>query len=1121
MSDSTDRDQSEGAAEAADGAGPDPAPDRRSRLKPRRKRSWGGRLALLTVEVFAGVLTLTMISLVAAALLLSGETITLPDWTRERIETALNRTAAPANLTIGEAGIAFIHKEFPRVTLQRVALADGKGQVIAELPDVQVDLDLSALLERRLSLRWVALRGADLSLRRDRSGRFDVVLGDQAAPAGTNTTLADILNRVDSIFERPVFEGLEGVSVEALRLTYTDTRAGRRWEVRDGLMAIGRTPQALSAQLFFSLQDELGLPSEVAMTVVKPIGVEAARLSVNFSDLPARDIAVQSPALAPLSVIDAPISGAVSTGLAPGGAIMPLSAALEVGQGALNPVAGAEPILFESGKSYLSYTPSEGRVALNSLELNTEALSLKAEGQTFLRDIVDGWPTSFVTQIQLSEMVVDPSGILAEPARFTAGAIETKLTLDPFVATIGQALLVDLDGAAYRADGRIEADRNGWTVALDMAVDRVTKARLMALWPPELVPRTRTWVNNNILGGDFTDLNGALRLSSDGDPRLLITHDFSGGKVRFLNTFPPVEQGVGYLSISETALNVVIDEGVVTAPQGGLVDVGGTVFHVPDINKKPADAELRLNARGTVEAALSLLDLEPLGVMRRSRLPVDLAEGRADVQADIRLVLAPDQKPQDAMFSATAQIFDVSTDKLVAGRELAADLLQVSVDREQVSISGSATLDGVPVTGVWTQRLGPEAQGRSTVEGSVELSQRAVDAFDIGLPDGTVSGTGLGDIRLEISRDAPPAFTLSSDLNRVGLRLPAIGWSKPAARTGSLTVTGVLGAQPSIDQLTLDAPGLSATGTVEVTAEGALAAARFSDVRVGGWLRAPVVLRGRGAGASPAVQISGGRLDLRNLPGFSGGGGGGGTPITLALDELVVSEGIRLAGVRGDLTTRGGLQGTITGTVVGGAPIRATLAPTQRGTAVRVTSSDAGRVLRGAGIFENSRGGDMNLVLAPRGPAGDYDGKLTITNTRVRDAPALAGLLSAVSVVGLLEQMDGAGLFFGQIDGDFRLTPTAVQITRGSAVGPSLGISLAGVYDLRNNRLNMQGVISPVYMLNGIGSVLTRRGEGLFGFNYSLRGDAKNPQIGVNPLSILTPGLFREIFRTAPPELGN
>ena len=76
-----------------------------------------------------------------------------------------------------------------------------------------------------------------------------------------------------------------------------------------------------------------------------------------------------------------------------------------------------------------------------------------------------------------------------------------------------------------------------------------------------------------------------------------------------------------------------------------------------------------------------------------------------------------------------------------------------------------------------------------------------------------------------------------------------------------------------------------------------------------------------------------------------------------------------------------------------------------------------------------------------------------------------------------------------------------------------------GVYGLDTGAINMQGVITPVYLLNGIGSVLTRKGEGLFGFNYKLRGLAADPKVSVNPLSGLAPGMLRNVLRKPATEL--
>jgi hypothetical protein len=232
-----------------------------------------------------------------------------------------------------------------------------------------------------------------------------------------------------------------------------------------------------------------------------------------------------------------------------------------------------------------------------------------------------------------------------------------------------------------------------------------------------------------------------------------------------------------------------------------------------------------------------------------------------------------------------------------------------------------------------------------------------------------------------------------------------------------------------------------------------------------------------------------------------------------------VSDGITLTGLRGEFPPGRGLAGDFTARVNDAVAISGTLVPMARGTGVRVRSQDAGRVLQAAGIFDTARGGTLDMTLTPRGQRGRYDGRAVARDLRLVNAPVLAELLSAVSVIGLLEQMDTAGLLFSAAEADFRLSPGGVEIIAGSAVGVSLGVSVSGVFDFATGRMNLQGVFSPLYLLNGVGSLFTRRGEGLFGFNYTITGTPDAPQIGVNPLSILTPGMFREIFRQPPPAI--
>mgnify|MGYP006319584863 CR=1 FL=1 len=45
------------------------------------------------------------------------------------------------------------------------------------------------------------------------------------------------------------------------------------------------------------------------------------------------------------------------------------------------------------------------------------------------------------------------------------------------------------------------------------------------------------------------------------------------------------------------------------------------------------------------------------------------------------------------------------------------------------------------------------------------------------------------------------------------------------------------------------------------------------------------------------------------------------------------------------------------------------------------------------------------------------------------------------------------------------------------------------------------------------------RGEGLFGITFGIKGSMERPQVIVNPLSLITPGIFREVFQMAPEDL--
>ena len=81
-------------------------------------------------------------------------------------------------------------------------------------------------------------------------------------------------------------------------------------------------------------------------------------------------------------------------------------------------------------------------------------------------------------------------------------------------------------------------------------------------------------------------------------------------------------------------------------------------------------------------------------------------------------------------------------------------------------------------------------------------------------------------------------------------------------------------------------------------------------------------------------------------------------------------------------------------------------------------------------------------------------------------------------------------------------------------------IKLDGAVDFDRDRLNVVGTFVPAYGVNNLFSQIPLFGpilgggsnEGLFAVNFRATGAASAPQLTINPLSAIAPGLFRKIF---------
>ena len=1062
---------------------------------------------LLSIVFLFGLLGL-------AGLSVTGRTLTAPDWVAERAVAHVNRSFEQGRVSLGRLTFHVDTRGVPRFAFRNVGLFDSAGVEVARLNEVGARVSLAALLRGRVEPEVLRLNGAQMTVRRSADGRFALSFG---AREGASGTLPDVLDAIDQAFQTAPMSGVRLIEAGAMTITLEDARTGRFWQITDGSLQVKQDARSLD---FSIAVDVFNGTEELASTV---LGIHtdkrdsSASLGATFENAAAADIALQSPVLSFLGVLDAPISGAVRAEFGAAGALSSLVGSLEIAEGALQPTSETRPIGFDAAKAYFRYRPEKEVIQFSEVSIRSEAGSATGSGSAYLRDFVNGWPSALVGQFSLADLRVEPQGMFTEPVGFAAGAVDMRVQLSPFNVDIGQFMLRE-GSDTLRATANVSAGKDGWEARLDAEMNSIDRARLLTLWPVSFKPRTRSWFSENVAKGEISNISMAARIEPKESPRIGLAFDFADATIRYLKSQPLITDADGYAAVHDNSFAIALESGQVAAPSGGVIDLAGSTYRIGDTRKKPARATLALRGSSTITAALSLMNEPPFNILRNSDLPVDLASGRTRFTADVGFDMVRKVALPDVDYQVTADLNDVATGVLVKGRDLSADALTLTATPTAVRIGGPMQLGQAPLNVTWQRRAGPEQAGKTHVSGTLELSPATLEEFAIGLPAGSVTGTGEAQVDLELADGSAPQFSLTSDLKGIGLRIAALNWSKAPDATGNLTLTGTLGPTPAIETLEISGPGLTATGgKVDITPNGQLAAARFDRVTVGGWLDAPVTLTGRGQGQPPEVTVTGGTIDIRKAVIGSGGGQAQGGPVRLALDRLVVSEGIVLTGLTGQFDGAAGFAGTFTGRVNGGASVTGRLVPARNGTAIRIRGEDAGGVLRDAGVFRNAIGGGLDLTLRPRPERGVYIGQLQVDKTRVTGAPALTELLSAISIVGLLDQVNGPGIAFNQIDADFRLSPRAVTLTRSSATGPSLGVSLDGVYDLRTKQMDMQGVMSPVYFLNAIGQIFTRRGEGLFGFTFRLAGAADAPQVSVNPLSILTPGMFREIFRRPPP----
>jgi hypothetical protein len=191
-------------------------------------------------------------------------------------------------------------------------------------------------------------------------------------------------------------------------------------------------------------------------------------------------------------------------------------------------------------------------------------------------------------------------------------------------------------------------------------------------------------------------------------------------------------------------------------------------------------------------------------------------------------------------------------------------------------------------------------------------------------------------------------------------------------------------------------------------------------------------------------------------------------------------------------------------------------------------SSNAGTALAALGITDRVREGTLKVEAKPLegGNPGDMQGLLVLENFSVVKAPMLAKLVNLLSVPGLLNLLSqDTGLKFARAESEIfwlnRAGGPVIQFRDGRTSGSSLGLTFEGEANTATDTIAIQGTAIPMSEINGlissiplIGDILTggNKGSGIFAATYTMKGRGADPEVSVNPLSVLTPGILRRIL---------
>ncbi|MBB3134938.1 hypothetical protein FHS26_002676 [Rhizobium pisi] len=660
------------------------------------------------------------------------------------------------------------------------------------------------------------------------------------------------------------------------------------------------------------------------------------------------------------------------------------------------------------------------------------------------------------------------------------------------------------------------------------------------LWPFWMAPKVRTWVHGNLFGGTVTDAAisvfipfgrldeaaGGKGLKLDAN-QIRIGFDITGARMNVAGEIPPIRDTAAHFDLTGPVATIEIKSGMSYFPSGRSVGLGQGTFVIPSAYDKPLMADIDLAVSGAADAIGELLTYKPIRVLQRAGFTPDDLKGHIEANVKAHFGLLSSQNPPPADWKAAMKLTDVDLAKPFSGRTISNVTGMLNGDPKRITLDAKGEIDGIPADIDLTEPVEASSDVKRERVITATLSEDQRNKVMPGL-----SGIVGGNLKMVLTRIDDDRQNVQLDLTKSLLDLPWIGWSKGSgiAASAEFEISGPPD-NSQIKNFRLKGDGFGASGSLNVGKTG-LISADFDSIKLSSLDDfALSVKRSKG---SFDVSVSGDSADARPViarlksgSDSDGNGDAGDTSVALRakLKNVIGFNDEKVGNFQAQISLRGDkLQAlSFSGVTDSG---EAVVSQMKDGGVINITSGDAGAVSRFADLYQHMQGGLLNLAIR-LGAQGGWDGSLDVRRFSIVNEQRLHSIVS--TPVGqeqrslneaVKRDIDTSSQRFQRGFARVVSRDGMIGIENGVLRGDQIGATFQGVARDRNGNMDMTGTFMPAYGLNRlfaelplIGVILGNGSDrGLIGITFKLTGKFDQPNLQINPLSIIAPGVFRQIF---------